>query len=139
MTKYQEPQYSSQKQPPPPDPIVVDDEIEYKVEEILDSRFRKSGRGQPKLEYYVKWKGYQVGIDAWQPKENITHATELINNFHDKNPRKPGQKISLRKIEVSMSKIKNAEIFQEIPDYDLHITARRLNFKQRQKRLENVF
>ena len=46
-------EYSSQKQPPPPSPIITDKGEEYVVEEIMDS---KLSRG--KLKYLVKWEGY---------------------------------------------------------------------------------
>ena len=35
--------------PPPPEPVELDDEIEYKVREILDSQWIKQGRGKPQV------------------------------------------------------------------------------------------
>ena len=39
---------------PPPPPIITDGEEEYKVEDVLDSR-----KLRHKIQYYVKWKGYE--------------------------------------------------------------------------------
>ena len=44
--------------PPPPEPVELDDEIEYEVREILDSRWIKRGQGKPKFEYLVSWRGF---------------------------------------------------------------------------------
>ena len=38
---------------PPPEPMLVEGEMEYKVEEVLDSHFRYGW-----LEFLVSWKGY---------------------------------------------------------------------------------
>jgi len=70
-----------QHQEPPP-PVVVDGEEEYQVEEILDSRRRRG-----KLQYYVKWSGYDQ--PDWQPEENMAE-TEAVERFHELYPRKPG-------------------------------------------------
>src|SRR5256885_14668777 len=41
----------------PPEPVIVDDEEEWEVDDILDSR--RYGRGK-RLQYLVKWKGYEL-------------------------------------------------------------------------------
>lgn len=65
------------------EPIEVDGEEEYEVEEILDSRiFRRQ------LQYLVRWKGYGPGDNSWEPAKNIT-ADEIISEFHNKNPSAP--------------------------------------------------
>jgi hypothetical protein len=61
---------------PPPPPVLVDGEDEYVVEEILNSRFHRR-----RLEYFVKWKGYDVGHNMWVPHYNI-HAPNLVADFH---------------------------------------------------------
>jgi len=70
-----------QQQEPPP-PVVVDGEEEYHVQEILDSRRRRG-----KLQYYVKWTGYDQ--PDWQPEENMAE-TEAARRFHELYPGKPG-------------------------------------------------
>ena len=42
-----------------PEPIVVDNENEWEVEDILDSRLY--GRGK-RLQYRVKWKGFDTDL-----------------------------------------------------------------------------
>ena len=55
-----------------------DDEEEYDVERILDSR--RSGR---KIEYLVKWLGYDNEENSWEPTENFSPATnEKLRSFH---------------------------------------------------------
>jgi Chromo (CHRromatin Organisation MOdifier) domain len=66
---------------PPPD--VIAGEEEYEVEEILDSK--KMGRTQ-KLYYRVRWKGYSEAHDTWEPEDNVRHASELMNHFHQQHP-----------------------------------------------------
>jgi hypothetical protein len=65
---------------PPPPPVEIDDELEYVVEEILDSR--AMGRG---VQYLVKWKGH-LGADSWEPSRHLTHCKELLQEFHRKHP-----------------------------------------------------
>ena len=56
----------------PPD--VINGEMEYEVEHILDSHH--TGRGRH-LEYLVRWKGYSKADDSWEPQQNI-HAPDLL-------------------------------------------------------------
>ena len=72
------------EQPPPPDPIQIDDALEYEVEQILDSRKYRN-----QLQYLVKWQGYDQGHNSWEPATNLTHCTELIKTFHTKHPAAP--------------------------------------------------
>ena len=70
---------------PPPPPVVVDDELEYIVSSIVDSK-----RIRGKLRYKVEWKGYKGRarydwIDA-EGNEDL----EAIDIFYDKYPTKPG-------------------------------------------------
>jgi hypothetical protein len=68
----------------PPLPIIMDAEPEYEVEEILDSRLYNR-----KVQYLVKWKGYQFSESTWEPWTNLTHCQELVKNFHARYPSKP--------------------------------------------------
>ena len=71
---------------PPPD--LIEGEEEYEVEKILDAKPRGRGR---KMHYLVKWKGYPVSDNSWEPKENI-HAEALIKEF-EKRSSKPKQRL----------------------------------------------
>jgi len=71
--------------PPPPPITLSDDQVEYEVEEILDSRiFKKHGQ------YLVHWKGYPIEERSWEPFENLSNCPELLRNFHQQYPTKPG-------------------------------------------------
>jgi hypothetical protein len=45
------------QRPDPPPPVEIDRELEWQVDEVLDSRWTGRGRNR-KLEYLVKWTGY---------------------------------------------------------------------------------
>jgi hypothetical protein len=76
-------------QPPPP-PVKINDDIEYKIAKILDSKidnWRKC-----KLLYYVWWAGYE-GTDeenSWLLANELDHVQEVISDFHTRYPNKPG-------------------------------------------------
>ncbi|KAG5734195.1 hypothetical protein E4T56_gene1192 [Termitomyces sp. T112] len=61
---------------PPPPPVLVNDEEEYEVEEILDSRVF-----QGKLQFKVKWKGYGIEDISWELQANV-HAPGLVRDFY---------------------------------------------------------
>jgi RNase H-like domain found in reverse transcriptase/Reverse transcriptase (RNA-dependent DNA polymerase)/Integrase zinc binding domain/Chromo (CHRromatin Organisation MOdifier) domain len=70
---------------PPPPPVLVGSEEEYEVEQVLDSRVRWR-----RLEYLVKWRGYDVGHNSWIPHYNV-HAPDLTTAFHQQHPGAPRQ------------------------------------------------
>jgi hypothetical protein len=71
--------------PPPPEPIEIDKEEEYKVNSVLDSRFDCC-----QLHYLVSFKGYDAGHNMWLPHFNV-HTPELIEEFHRIHPNAPRQ------------------------------------------------
>ena len=74
-----------QERHPPPLPLVVRNGIEeYEVEKILDSRIFRG-----KVEYLVRWKGYGVEEDEWQPSQNIRGSKRLVAEFHRTHPQAP--------------------------------------------------
>ena len=82
-------QIPNRKQPAPP-PIIIDDELEYEIAEILDSKI--DNRRRCKLLYFVRWTGYE-GTDeenSWLPATELEHAQELVSDFHTRYLRKPG-------------------------------------------------
>ena len=75
-------------QPPPP-PVEIDGEPEYKISEILNSRI--DWRRKCKLQYLVRWAGYE-GTDeetSWVLATELEHARELVSDFHNAYPNKP--------------------------------------------------
>ncbi len=60
-----------------PTPDLVDNEEEYEVEKILDTR--QFGRGRKK-QYLIKWKGYPDSDNEWVNHKDI-HAPEAIREF----------------------------------------------------------
>jgi hypothetical protein len=66
---------------PPPLPEIIDGEEEWVVEEILDSKMMNR-----KLCYLVKWEGFGVGHNSWEPWDNI-HAPDHETDFHRRHPR----------------------------------------------------
>ena len=74
---------------PPPD--LIDGEEEYKVEKIINSKHKGKGR---KLHYLIKWKGYPVSDNSWEPAENL-NAEELIREYEK---RKRPNKTKARKV-----------------------------------------
>ena len=58
---------------PEPPPILVDNEEEFEVENILDSRIYRG-----RLQYLVKWKGYSDAENTWEVQDNVRNATGLV-------------------------------------------------------------
>ena len=70
-----------QKQTPPP-LIVVNENPEWEVEEVLDSKLiRKT------LKYLVRWVGHDEII--LEPAELLKDSPTLVRYFHRKYPKKP--------------------------------------------------
>jgi len=68
----------------PPPSELIDGEEEYIVEKILNSRMF-----QWKLQYLVKWEGYETEGNTWEYSENLNHAPEKVTEFHTNNPGAP--------------------------------------------------
>jgi Chromo (CHRromatin Organisation MOdifier) domain len=74
----------------PPPPVEVDDDLEYEIAEILDSKIDNRRRCKPL--YFFRWSGYE-GTDeenSWLPATELDHAQEIVTDFHDRYPDKPG-------------------------------------------------
>jgi len=65
---------------PPPLPEIVDGEEEWVVEDILDSQMVNW-----KLCYLVKWEGFSVEHNSWEPWDNV-HVPELVADFYWRHP-----------------------------------------------------
>jgi hypothetical protein len=75
-------------QPPPP-PVDVEGDLEYEISEILDSKIDR--RRRCKVQYYIRWLGYEGTDDEyqWIPADELDHASELVEQFHQAYPDKP--------------------------------------------------
>jgi hypothetical protein len=63
---------------------IHEDQEEYDVEEILDSR--QNGR---KFEYLVKWEGYPPEDNTWEPMAHLKTAPQKVALFHQRYPDRP--------------------------------------------------
>ena len=68
---------------PPPQPVIVENEAEFEVEEVLDSKIMHK-----RLFYLVKWKGYPLSDNSWEPASHLANAKDLVDSFHAKYPNK---------------------------------------------------
>lgn len=75
---------------PPPPPILVDGELEYEVEEITAHRFV----GHKKLEFLVKWLGYGVEHNTWEPEANCSNSPEKVSDYWAKIQAHSGLRLS---------------------------------------------
>ena len=66
---------------PGPMEVTEDRDEEYEVEQIVDSCWKEW-----RLEYLIHWKGYLEEERTWKPAGNLTHAKEVIADFHRKTP-----------------------------------------------------
>jgi len=62
-----------------PAPDLVNDEEEYEVEKVLDTR--RFGRGRKK-QYLIKWRGYPDSDNEWVDHKDV-HAPEAIREFEN--------------------------------------------------------
>ena len=81
LTPYQETAFHGANYTRPP-PDLVDNEEEYEIEQILDSRTRGRNR---KVQYLVKWVGYPESDNQWLDADQLT-ADEAIRNFKKRRP-----------------------------------------------------
>eukprot|EP00877_Chromochloris_zofingiensis_P003160 jgi/Chrzof1/12845/Cz07g09130.t1 len=66
-------------QPPPP-PDLVDGELEYEVEDIIEYAWKGKGRARKRW-YYVKWVGYGPEWNEWIPEENLANSADILQEF----------------------------------------------------------
>lgn len=68
-----------------PTPVqAVDGDEEWEVEQILDS---KTYRGR--LQYLVKWVGFDDTENQWLSADDVANSPRLLDDFHHANPNKP--------------------------------------------------
>jgi len=90
MLKPATPNTFQQYSEPPPAPVIIDREPEYKISKIVNSKIDR--QRACKLLYKVIWLGYEDtnNNSEWLPATELEHTKELLNNFHLKYPAKLG-------------------------------------------------
>ena len=83
LTPYHETKTHGENYQRPP-PELIDNEEEFEVEAILDSR--RFGRGR-KLQYLIKWLGYPSSDNQWEDTDKV-HADKLVELFRQRHPSK---------------------------------------------------
>lgn len=78
LTPDHPPEFPSQDKPPPP-PSIENSEgnLEYNIEEIVDSRVDKKGR----FEYLIKWKGYPSEENTWEPIRHLKNSQKTLVDY----------------------------------------------------------
>ena len=71
-------------------PVIIDREPKYEISWIVDSKIKR--RQACKLLYKVIWLGYEDTGDEseWIPASKLSHAADLVSDFHIAYPTKPG-------------------------------------------------
>jgi hypothetical protein len=65
---------------PPPLPEVIEGEVEYVVESILNHRV-VGGQKRPQRQYLVKWEGYGPEHNSWEPETHLVRCEEAIAEY----------------------------------------------------------
>jgi len=80
----------SERIQPAPTSVIIDREPEYEISWIVDSKI--DCRQACKLLYKVIWLGYEDTGDKseWIPASKLSHAADLVSDFHIVYPTKPG-------------------------------------------------
>ena len=60
----------------PPKPLIIDDQIEFEVDRILDSC-----QHHKRTEYLILWKGYSLDQATWEPLAHLAYASKAIKTF----------------------------------------------------------
>ncbi|MBW0475633.1 hypothetical protein O181_015348 [Austropuccinia psidii MF-1] len=70
-----------------PPPIIIEEEDEWEVSQILDSKLKIQ-----KLWYLVEWKSFSQDPERsiWEPAKNLGNCPEIVKDFSSLYPDKPG-------------------------------------------------
>ncbi len=59
-----------------PIPEIIEGELEYEVENILDHRTSRNG-----TTFLIKWQGYPMEDNTWEPEKNLTNCHEILHAY----------------------------------------------------------
>jgi hypothetical protein len=65
-------------------PLQIEGHDKFEVEAILDSKVYYH-----KVQYLVKWKGYNHSHDSWEPISHVSNSKALVKKFHTDHPDAP--------------------------------------------------
>jgi len=68
--------FKGQHKKPASPPMIINEEVEYEVEEVR--KHRKCGRG---IQYLVYWKGYGDEHGQWIVETGLPHVKEAIEDY----------------------------------------------------------
>jgi len=80
------PYHSDGSYQPPPPLFVLDDDLYYEVEAVLQHKdVRRKGvtKGYTTRYYLIKWKGYGHEHNTWEPEDNLTQGA--LDSYWDKH------------------------------------------------------
>ena len=66
-----------------PPPIVIDRELEWEVEEVLDSRWHRR-----RFQFLIKWKSFSREHNSWEVASDVK-APDLITEYYRRYPATP--------------------------------------------------
>merc|ERR1719370_2732050 len=84
-------------------------EAEYEVEMIVSKRESEEG----KVEYLVKWKGWNASDNTWEPVDNLQSSQELIDDFEGKTEDAEEKEVKEGKTEDAEEKEEEKKVKQE--------------------------
>ena len=78
------PYTASPDQPLPPMPVLLDGEVEYEIERVLDHRDVKVSQlsKRKKREFLVKWANYGHESHSWVPAADAQNCQDLIQEYY---------------------------------------------------------
>jgi len=76
LTQCVELKFQGQHKDPAPLPMIINEEEEYKVEEVRKHRTR----GQ-RTQYLIHWKGYGDEHDQWIMESGLPYAIQVIEDY----------------------------------------------------------
>ncbi len=65
--------YRSAGRVQPPQPLVVDGELYFMIDKILDHRLTQKGRRTVR-EFLIQWKGYDPVHNSWEPERLVAES-----------------------------------------------------------------
>ena len=76
LTQYSKPHFKGQYMDLAPPPEIINEEEEYKVEEVRNYRKQECG-----IQFLVYWKEYENEHDQWITEIGLPHAKKAIEDY----------------------------------------------------------